>query len=66
MKYKPRKCTEKYIKKTISLECNVLVLLLHYLYSIQAWLMDHVDIKNISIFQMEKANTLSNRNSNFT
>ena len=38
----------------------VLVLLL-YIYSIHAWLMDHVDSKNISIFQMEKANTVSSR-----
>ena len=41
--------------------CIVLVLLLHYIYSIHAWLMDHVDSKNIWIFQMEKTNTGSSR-----
>jgi len=40
----------------------VLVLLLYiYIYSIDAWLTDHVGSKNTSIFQMEKANTVSSR-----
>jgi hypothetical protein len=58
MKYITREHTEMY-KKTISLVCIVLVLLLYYIYSIHAWLMDHADSKNISVFQMEKANTVS-------
>ena len=60
MKYIPRERTEMY-KKTISLVCIVLVLLLHHIYSIHAWVMDHVDSKNIPIFQMEKAIIVSSR-----
>ena len=58
-KYVPKERTEMY-KKTISLVGIVLLLLL-YIYSIHAWLMDHVDSKKIPIFQMEKANTVISR-----